>query len=138
MIDKLNEAFVFRQEALNLRSERQKVLSSNIANADTPSYKARDFDFKTELARALGPSGSRAGALHLSATSERHISAKAMASRGAQDLLYRIPEQASMDGNTVDMERERAQFTDNSVRYQASVTFMTSYIQGLRKAMQPE
>lgn len=137
MIDKLSEGFSFRQEALNLRQERQKVLAANIANADTPQYKARDFDFSKELAQAM-ESGRSKGGLNLTTTSEGHLPGKAKGSSGVRDLLYRVPEQPSLDGNTVDMERERAQFADNSVRVQASLTLMNSYIQGLKGAMRPE
>ncbi|MDW5375302.1 flagellar basal body rod protein FlgB [Halomonas sp. HP20-15] len=137
MIDMLDGALRFHQEALNLRAERQKVLASNIANADTPNYKARDFDFSAELSRAMQQGRPAEGGLSLARTSERHIQAQAPASAG-RDLLYRIPDQPSLDGNTVDMNRERAQFADNSIRYQAGLTILSRKIQGLKTAMQPE
>lgn len=140
MIDRLNASMDFFQQSLNLRAERQKVLSSNIANADTPGYKARDFDFRAELERALtqGRSGGRDG-LSLSTTSERHIHAQAEGQGGSGiDMLYRNPMQPSLDGNTVDMDMERVNFADNAMRYQADVQFITSRLQGLRSAMQPE
>ncbi len=120
MIDKLDGALRFHQEALNLRAERQKVLASNIANADTPNYKARDFDFSAELSRAMQQGRPGDGGLALARTSGQHIAAQAPTSAG-RDLLYRIPDQPSLDGNTVDMNRERAQFADNAVRYQAGL-----------------
>lgn len=138
MIDKINEAFAFRQAALSLRTERQEVLSANIANADTPGYKARDIDFRGELARAMGPQRQDKAGLAMNTTAAGHLRGQGSGNRGMQDLLYRIPDQPSMDGNTVDMDRERAQFMDNSVRIEASLTMMNSYIQGMRKAMQPE
>lgn len=137
MIDKLGDALRFQQEALSLRAERQKVLASNIANADTPNYKARDFDFSAELSRAMQQEGQGNGGLELARTSGQHIAAQAPASTGL-DLLYRVPGQPSLDGNTVDMNRERAQFADNSIRYQAALTIMNRKIQGLKTAMQPE
>lgn len=138
MIDKLSQSLHFQQEALNLRNERQQVLAGNIANADTPHYKARDFDFSQALGRAVDAGRNSHGGLALSATSERHVQGS-MSSRAAADsLLYRVPDQPSIDGNTVDMDRERAQFLDNSVRYQASLSMLTSYIQGLKSAMRPE
>lgn len=137
MIDKLAGALSFHQEALNLRAERQKVLASNIANADTPNYKARDFDFSSELSRVMQEGRASDGGLSLATTSSRHIAAQGPASVG-RDLLYRVPDQPSLDGNTVDMDRERAQFADNAVRYQAGVTIMSRKIQGLKSAMQPE
>ncbi|SHF11618.1 flagellar basal-body rod protein FlgB [Modicisalibacter ilicicola DSM 19980] len=137
MIDKLEGALRFHQEALNLRAERQKVLASNIANADTPGYKARDMNFSGELSRAMQQGRADASGLALATTSSRHIAAQGAASVG-RDLLYRVPDQPSLDGNTVDMDRERAQFADNAVRYQASLTVLNRKIQGLKSAMQPE
>lgn len=137
MIDKLSDALSFQQEALNLRHQRQQVLASNIANADTPNYKARDFDFSSELSRVM-KEGRGGGDLTLARTSERHIGGSGTGGAGAVDLKYRVPDQPSLDGNTVDMDRERAQFTDNSVRYQATLTMLNSRIQGLKSAMQSE
>lgn len=136
MIDKLSQALHFQQEALNLRHQRQQVLANNIANADTPNYKARDFDFSSELSRVMkeGRGGSE---LALARTSDRHIDG-ANAVNAGTNLKYRVPDQPSLDGNTVDMDRERAQFLDNSVRYQATLTMLNSRIQGLKSAMQPE
>lgn len=136
MIDQLEAAFQFHQQALGLRQQRHKVLASNIANADTPGYKARDMDFASALKKATGDiSGGKA--LGLSRTSERHLSGSGMAAK-QPDLLYRVPDQPSLDGNTVDMDRERTAFADNAVRYQAALTMMNSRIQGLKNAMQPE
>lgn len=137
MIDKLAGSLNFHQEVLNLRAERQKVLASNIANADTPNYKARDFDFSSELSRAMDQGRGDRNGLSLATTSSRHIPAQAPASMG-RDLLYRVPDQPSLDGNTVDMDRERAQFADNAVRYQAGLTILNRKIQGLKTAMQSE
>lgn len=136
MIDKLSDALSFQQEALNLRNQRQEVLAANIANADTPNYKARDFDFRSELQRVMND--GRASGLALTRTSDRHIAAGASGGAGVTELAYRVPDQPSLDGNTVDMDRERAHFADNSVRYQATVTLLNGYIQGLQSAMQPE
>ena len=137
MIDQLDAAFNFHQQALSLRHERQQVLASNIANADTPGYKARDMDFTSALERAMQTAGGGGEGLALEQTASRHLAGQAPAlPRG--DLLYRVPDQPSLDGNTVDMDRERAQFADNSVRYQAALTFIGRRIQGLKSAMQPE
>lgn len=137
MIDKLDGALGFHQEALNLRHQRQKVLASNIANADTPNYKARDFDFGKELSRAMEQQPARSN-LTVATTSAQHISTPAFGSTGVSELLYRVPTQPSLDGNTVDMDTERAQFTDNAVRYQTSLVLLNSRIQSLKSAMQPE
>lgn len=137
MIDQLEAAFHYHQQALGLRQQRHKVLASNIANADTPGYKARDMDFAAELKRAVGKGGASGQGLALARTSERHIAGQG-ASGAQAGLLYRVPGQPSLDGNTVDMDRERTAFADNSVRYQAGLTILNSRIQGLKSAMQPE
>lgn len=134
MIDQLEASLHFHQQALGLRQERQKVLTSNIANADTPGYKARDMDFAGELEKAVERGG---GGLALARTSGRHLEGQGV-SGASRELLYRVPDQPSLDGNTVDMDRERTQFADNSVRYQSALTILNSRIQGLKKAMQPE
>ncbi|MGO2007331.1 flagellar basal body rod protein FlgB [Vreelandella alkaliphila] len=143
MIDQLESAFNYHQQALGLRQARHDVLAANIANADTPNYKARDLDFASELKKAVAGSQSQQqqnGALPLARTSERHLQGEGPAWRGvgSAELLYRIPDQPSLDGNTVDMDRERTQFADNAVRYQAALTIMNRRIQGLKNAMQPE
>lgn len=137
MVDKLDNALHFNREALNLRAERQKVLANNIANADTPNFKARDFDFASELNSAVNKGRASRGGMELSTTSSRHLSGHS-SSPSVHDLKYRVPDQPSLDGNTVDMDRERANFADNSMRYQASLTMMKSSISRLKAAMQPE
>lgn len=136
MIDKLDNELRFQQDAMSLRAERQQVLANNIANADTPNFRARDFDFSTELASSLQKQHTGSG-MALATTSDRHLQASSQ-NLSSRDLLYRVPDQPSLDGNTVDMDRERAQFTDNAVRYQASLTFLTSRLQSLKTAMQSE
>ncbi|GAB3285946.1 flagellar basal body rod protein FlgB [Parahaliea aestuarii] len=133
MIDKLSASLDFYQQALGLRHQRQQVLAANIANADTPHYKARDFDFAAELSRASDGSGD----LRLATTDKGHIAAGGSAG-SASNLLYRVPDQPSLDGNTVDMNRERTHFADNSVRYQSALTLANARIQGLKSAMQSE
>ncbi|WP_192036489.1 flagellar basal body rod protein FlgB [Halomonas sp. YLGW01] len=138
MIDKLSAALDFHQEALNLRRQRHEVLASNIANADTPNYKARDFDFTSELDRVMARGRAGQQGLALSTTVAGHIDGGLRSGRSVEALQYRVPAQPSLDGNTVDMDIERAKFADNSVRYQASLTLLNSRIQGLKSAMQPE
>ena len=138
MIDKLGAALNFQQDVLNLRQQRHEVLASNVANADTPNYKARDFDFSQELSRVMERGRAGQAGLSLSTTSSGHIAGQAASGRQVHDLMYRVPAQASLDGNTVDMDRERAEFADNAVRYQASLTMLNSRIQGLKSAMQSE
>ena len=92
----------------------------------------------TERGVCLNSRGAMSTGLSLARTSGRHIPGQAPGGAGVQDLLYRIPDQPSLDGNTVDMDRERSAFADNSLRYQADVTFVSRKIQGLKKAMQSE
>lgn len=134
MIDKLDSALRFHQEALNLRARRQEVLSANIAHADTPGYKARDFDFSSNLSQAV-ERGRQSTSVPMSATSSRHMSGVAQAG-GDAELLYRTPTQSSIDGNTVEMDVERVNFADNAMRYEANVTVLSSKIKSLLSAVQ--
>lgn len=109
-------------------SERTGVLASNLANADTPGYKARDLDFKTALTGARGPR------LELVTDSSRHLRASATTLIGG-DQLYRVPNHASLDGNTVDVEMEQAAFAENAVRYQATLQLLRGRFEGIRKAL---
>jgi flagellar basal-body rod protein FlgB len=124
----LDNLFGMHTQALALWQKRAEVLSSNLANADTPGYLARDIDFRKVLS---GTSGAQA-ALPLSTTSADQIQSVAS---GGMPLSYRIPTQPSMDGNTVDTQVEEAAFASNSVHYQASLSFITAQIQMLRTAI---
>jgi flagellar basal-body rod protein FlgB len=139
MIDKLDNELRFQQDAMSLRAERQQVLANNIANADTPNFRARDFDFSAELSSALHSGRLNEHGMTLATTSDRHLHAGSDGfSASTRELQYRVPDQPSLDGNTVDMDRERAQFTDNAVKYQASLTLLSSKLQSLKTAMQSE
>ena len=124
-MNKLDELLNFNHQALNLRSQRQQVLASNIANADTPGYKARDFDFRSALANAVAqPAATTA-------------SDGAVLARAPQpELLYRSVLQPSVDGNTVDMDVERAQFAENTVHYESNITMLTHQIRMMLAAIQ--
>jgi flagellar basal-body rod protein FlgB len=136
MIDRIGNDLGFYQKAIALRQERQEVLAANIANADTPNYKARDFNFTSALEQAMGSNGSmRLPDTQLALTSARHIPAKAMAPDPAE-LLYRQPLQPSLDGNTVDMDVERVQFADNTMRYQSDLSIISARIKGIMTALQ--
>ena len=135
MLDKLDAALRFQQEALNLRAERQEILAANIANADTPGYQARDMDFSSELKKVMSRGRAEGSGVALTLTSERHIPAQTL-STPETDLLYRIPDQPAMDGNTVDMDRERTQFADNSLQYQTGLTVLGGQIKGMMSVLQ--
>lgn len=132
MIDKLDATFRFYQDAANLRAHRQQLIASNIANADTPHFKARDIDFKTTLEGAL--TGTRTAKLITSAPN--HINSPATGTAGGEPLLYRTAVQGSVDGNTVDMDVERNQFADNAIHYEANLTFISDQIKTMRAAIQ--
>jgi len=134
MLDRISNDLSFFQNSLELRAQRQEVLSSNIANADTPNFKARDFDFKTAMQNAMGDQ-KRLNETHLTLTSARHIPASAVSS-GPADLLYRTPYQATLDGNTVEMDNERVQFADNTLKYQSSLQFVSGKIRTMLSAIQ--
>jgi len=132
MIDKLDDMFRFHQNALNLRTFRQQVLASNIANADTPGYKARDIDFAAALQEMAA---GREANLQLRASNPRHIGGGSGDGEPAK-LLYRAPVQPSIDGNTVDMNMERNRFAENAVHIDANLTFLNAKIKSLQAALQ--
>lgn len=135
MTDRIGDDFRFYQEAINLRQRRQEVLAANIANADTPNYKARDFDFSQALKRATEmPQGLRPGTT-LRLTSARHLPGQAHMPDPAF-LQYRQPFQPSLDGNTVDMDIERVQFADNTQRYQADLAIISARIKTMMAVLQ--
>jgi flagellar basal-body rod protein FlgB len=125
---KLDQVFGIHEQALKLRSKRSEVLAANLANADTPGYKARDFDFQ----KVLG--GQLSAAADLRTTNSRHIST-ATTPVPSNELLYRIPSQPSVDGNTVDPDQEQMAFTRNAMQYQASLDFLNGRIKGLMTAL---
>ena len=132
MINRVNNALDFQQAALGLRAQRQQLLAGNIANSDTPNYKARDFDFSNALKEAVA--GRTGGGLPLQTTSLAHLAGNAES--GSPRLMYRTPSQDSVDGNTVDMDMERAQFTENAVQYEAGLTFITHQLKMMMTAAQ--
>lgn len=132
MADRLDNTLRFHQTALNVRAYRQQVIASNIANADTPNYKARDVDFREALNGALG--GKTTG-LPLATTSARHLAGSGENVLDAS-LKYRTEEQGAIDGNTVSMDAERSAFAENSVQYQASVTFINGLLSSMQRAIQ--
>lgn len=135
MIGKLDETLRFNELALSLRAQRQQLLASNIANADTPNYKARDVDFSKALQGALARNGAPAQG-ELVKTAAAHLSAQGQPTIGGMTPQYRTTLQGSVDGNTVDMDVERNQFTDNAVRYEAGLTMISHQIKNLLTAIQ--
>ena len=124
----LRDGLGLHDKALLLRETRNEVLQSNIANAATPGFKARDFDFAAELARATGAGG-------LQTTDPQHLGNGAAAAGG---LGYRLPVSPSLDGNSVEIGVEQMAFAENTVRYQASLTLLNRRISGLMAAIKGE
>jgi flagellar basal-body rod protein FlgB len=133
MINRLDEALRFQQTALSLRAARQELLASNIANADTPNYKAKDVNFASALQNALAGTGST---LPIAQTSPMHLQGNAGQAILGAPVMYRTPTQPSADGNTVDMDVERAQFADNALRYESSVRFVSDKLKEILSAVQ--
>jgi flagellar basal-body rod protein FlgB len=125
-------------QGLDLRAYRQQVLASNIANADTPYYKARDFDFRAAFATAMdrrGGSGLGSGYLAPTRTNPRHLPSATGRATDAVNLQYRTEYQSAVDGNTVDMDVERAAIADNALHYQTLTTMLNGKLSGLRAAI---
>ncbi|MFC7703619.1 flagellar basal body rod protein FlgB [Plastorhodobacter daqingensis] len=117
-------------QALQLRARRNDILASNIANAATPNFKARDIDFAAELRRVAGGPGP------MTTTSTNHFSTRG--SINPRGLAYRDPVTPALDGNTVDMGVEQMQFSENVLRYQTSLGFLNRRISGLMSAIKGE
>lgn len=147
MLNRLTDSLNFHGNALALRSERQRLIASNIANADTPGYVARDMDFARTLREATGSPtsgvrlaasgssisgfGGASGGGLLTTTALAHFdgSTLELASATSNDkLLYATAAQTNLDGNTVDMDRERANFADNAVKYEATLRFINGNV----------
>ena len=143
MFANLTHALDFQAKALVIRADRQRVIASNIANVDTPGYAGRDVNFKQAMQDALGdnsltvkraaPSeGTPDGTTHV-----RHIPLQSsLGSLGGQTLDYTTQSQPAMDGNSVDLDRERANFVDNSVRYEATLRFINGSSRTILSAIQ--
>ena len=127
----MDTLFGIHAAALKLRANRAELLAANIANADTPNFKARDIDFKHVLNMTASKSGD------LFTTNSRHIDSAGGSEMGAK-MMYRQPNQPSLDGNTVDLQMERSAFMENSMMYQASLRFLNGKISGLMTAIRGE
>lgn len=127
-----DKALGIHADALQVRSRRLELLASNMANADTPGFKARDIDFRAALNEATG----HMGGVRMLRTHASHLPAHGAGA--VSDALYRVPNQPSLDGNTVDVQMEQAAFAENAVQYQASLDFLNSRFRGLRTALKGE
>ncbi|MCK4710192.1 MAG: flagellar basal body rod protein FlgB [Gammaproteobacteria bacterium] len=126
----IDRAFSIHDDAMQIRSRRSSILAANIANADTPNYKARDMDFPAMMKQFQ--TGNDSG-FNMSRTNELHLSASS--AEDNSNIKYRNPLNASLDGNTVDMHAEQARFSQNAVEYQTSLTLLSGKIKGLMLAI---
>jgi flagellar basal-body rod protein FlgB len=131
MLNRLADNLDFQAQALALRSERQRLIASNIANADTPGYVAREMDFAAALRQATG---SLAAPPRLAASQPGHLGGTGAAG-GATPLGYAVASQTNLDRNSVDMDRERASFADNTVKYEATLRFINGQVRTLLSAI---
>jgi len=132
MINRLTGALDFQTEALVLRSERQRLIASNIANADTPGYVARDFNFSQALREAT--SAGNSGTLGSPVTADLFADG-GDTMRISPSVRYATPSQTNLDRNTVDMDRERAAFADNALKYESTLRFINGSVRTLQDAM---
>jgi flagellar basal-body rod protein FlgB len=142
MMQRLTGVLDFQSEALVLRAERQRLVASNIANADTPGYVARDFDFAQALRNATAglPSPAAAGGTGGATALGGPVAADLLAAgfgggRAAPALRYATPSQTNLDSNTVDMDRERASFADNALKYESTLRFINGSVRTMLDAM---
>ena len=131
MPNTMDRLFGIHEQSMLLRSQRTTILASNLANVDTPNYKARDIDFKSVLETQQSTSSMR-----INRTNNRHLSQPGSVSHAS--LQYRVPLQSSLDGNTVDNHIEQGKFTDNAIHYQASLQFLSGRINGMIRALKGE
>ena len=129
MLNRLTDTIDYQAQALSLRSERQRLIASNIANADTPGYVAREMNFAQALRAATGTAGNGQVTTTLAATQPGHIGGSGAAAGSivgatVSTLDYAAPSQTNLDRNTVDMDRERASFADNTIKYEATLRFI--------------
>jgi flagellar basal-body rod protein FlgB len=142
MFAQMTNGLDFQSKALVVRAERQRVIASNIANADTPGYAARDLDFKQAMSSAIGSNGlttSGGAGSSTGTTHARHIplpGASESGLSGSSALAYTVQSQPAMDGNSVDLDRERASFVDNAVRYESTLRFINGQSKTILSAIQ--
>lgn len=132
MLNKIDKEIAFVQSALDLRARRQEILAANIANSDTPHFKARDLDFASALKSAMGVAG---GKLAMARTSSLHLDGAGATGAAGAHVMFRASVQPSLDGNTVDPDVERAHFAENALHYQFLIDRAASSFKTMRDAL---
>lgn len=148
MLAQMTSNLDFHAKALVLRAERQRIIASNMANADTPGYVARDINFKEALSQMTGSSSAELSRVSLQASNSnsaspgtsnpRHMALSGLSQSELSGTTagYAVQSQPSVDGNSVDMDRERASFVDNSVRYESTLRFINGSAKTILSAIQ--
>jgi flagellar basal-body rod protein FlgB len=126
-----NNALGIHAQAINVHAKRAELIASNLANADTPNYKARDIDFKGILNSIAENQDNK----HMRTTSSGHVNMNTSIGMGVNDVMYRTPHQDSLDGNTVEGDQENVRYTQTALHYQASIRFLGDRIKGLKSAI---
>lgn len=134
-----NNALGIHPDAMLLRAKRAEILANNLANSDTPGFKARDINFQAMLAKESKKQAmTKSNSLEMSATNSAHISTSSAGSRFDSELMYRNPSQPSIDGNTVDTQIEQTIFSRNAMDYNSSFEFLSKKFKGLKSAIRGE
>jgi flagellar basal-body rod protein FlgB len=136
VLNNLDSVLSFHQNALRIRGQRQELIAANIANADTPNFKARDIDFNAAMQSAM--EGASQATFNTTKTSDQHLDGTLSSAPSGRpgEPLFRPIMQGTVDGNTVDMDVERNQFADNGIRYEASLTMINSQLKQMLAAIQ--
>lgn len=132
----MESVFGIHEHALHVRKERQAILANNLANANTPNFKARDLDWRKEMNAAQNDLDMGMFKPDLQKTNSKHI--EGFAETTSDFLKYRVPTQPALDGNTVETHIEKAQFQENAIQYQVSLEWINSRIKGIRGALRGE
>jgi len=132
VIKGLTDTLALYSAAIDLRTQRHQLLASNVANADTPQFKARDFDFQQAMQLAMAGNPA-AGGLPMATTAATHLTSRG--SLPPVNLQYRGDVQSAVDGNTVDMDVERSQMTDNAMQYQILTQLISDEFKGMKEAL---
>ncbi len=135
MASPIEKLFGVHEQAITLRAARSEMLAANLANSDTPNYKAKDIDFKSAFESLQG--GQLQSSIKLAKSSSQHFSSD-LNGIANQAIRYRVPSHASLDGNTVDSDFEKSAFTENAIRYQASLSILGKKISGLIRTLRGE
>jgi flagellar basal-body rod protein FlgB len=137
----MDNIFGIHAQALSLRAQRAEILASNLANANTPGFQARDIDFDATLRGLMNPENDQVQVgmnINLTQTDADHMQPLVGTANSSLDLMYRLPQQVSVDGNTVETQIEHSEFLDNAIRYQTSLTILGGRIRSILSALRGE